>query len=134
MKLLIALLFVTSAYATETMILTLDKRFGIVVGFSDSSFNYTSEEQIKEGKFCFIGDIDEVCDLVSEAVYNRNAQYAAGAHDRIAELKCIKHAHTDTERYPNEGLLEVTYRLQDDYGSDFKAYRLIRRCVKSSIQ
>jgi hypothetical protein len=134
MKYLIALLFVTSAFATETMILTKDKRFGIVVGFSDSSFNYTSEDQIKPEKFCFIGDIDKVCDLVAEAVYNRNAQYAGGAHDRIAELKCLKYAHTDVERYPKEGLLEVTYRLQDDYGSDFSAYRLIRRCVKSSIQ
>ena len=111
-----------SAYAT-TLISLINS--DVVIGFSDSSFNYQTAADIQRTKYCYNGFADDVCPQIQQAVTNKNWQYSAGDHDNIVDLTCK--ITSDTE------LVLAQYRLVDDYGSNYTVKRAISPCPLSSL-
>lgn len=102
---------------------------GQVIGFSDSSFNYQSQEEADQAKFCFWGDFESTCDEIKSAASKMNGAYYQGNHDKINLVSCeLIH-----ESYQNtEDTVKVSYELSDDYGSEFSVTRYIESCTVSS--
>lgn len=114
---LLAMLFVVSTAFAE--VLSFNKNLGIIVGFSDSSFNYQNEVEAKSAFFCFTDDASTVCPEIATAAAAMNMNYAQGAHDKIELLSCEK--VSDRE-------VVASYILSDDYGSEYSVERSIQAC------
>ncbi len=130
MKNLLSFIVLFSSFSTaanSTMIVTGDTKIGPIIGFSDSSFNYKANDTKRERKFCYVGNVNEVCDLVKEAALKMNSNYYGGAHDRIELQSCITKVAAD--EYETDEVT-VKYNLSDDYGSDFDVTRTIRECAR----
>ncbi|GEM_PF-4070973 len=102
---------------------------GQVIGFSDSSFNYQSQEEADKAKFCFWGDFESTCDEIKSAAYKMNGAYYQGNHDKIELISC----DLSYESYQNtEDTVVTTYKLTDDYGGDYTVTRYLESCTESS--
>ncbi len=131
-SLIIFALFLSSAaFATNTQIITSTVKGEVTIGFSDSSFDYAITDKKHEKNFCYMGSISKVCHqlrLDAGVISNR---YVGGAHDDIEVLSCEVIEDMDSDGYhPVFGSERVvaSYRLSDDYGSDFVVKRIIKEC------
>ncbi|WP_372656173.1 hypothetical protein [Halobacteriovorax sp.] len=123
-KSLLLLMFTFSLHSTARVISP-----GQVIGFSDSSFNYQSQEEANQAKFCFWGEFESTCEEIKSAAFKMNGAYYQGNHDKIKLVSCeLIH-----ESYQNtEDTVKVSYELSDDYGSEFSVTRYIESCAVSS--
>ncbi|PIK15017.1 hypothetical protein [Halobacteriovorax sp. JY17] len=101
-----------------------------VIGFSDSSFNYNSQEEATQATFCFLGDFETTCEEIKNAAYRMNGAYYQGAHDKIELLKC-ELSFGDSHYQEDE--VKVSYELTDDYGGYFSVTRAIKSCKRSRL-
>lgn len=93
-------------------------------GFSDSSFSHNPDK-----KFCYIGSIQDVCDLIYKSAFDMQASYAGGDHDNIQIKKCeVKEVGGYWESVRNEIFVEVSYKLTDDYGGNIDVTKKIEEC------
>ncbi|EPZ52300.1 hypothetical protein M902_2407 [Bacteriovorax sp. BAL6_X] len=132
MKTIFKTLIFVSAISTfanssnSTFIVTSDLKLGAIIGFSDSSFNYNQDDTIRSRQFCYVGEVNQVCNQIYQAANDMNGRYYQGSHDRIEILSCVESLTTD--EYSNDEVF-VEYNLSDDYGSDFSVTRNIGPCV-----
>lgn len=139
---LMTLSYAQKSVATETMVITAHPKYGISLGFADTSFNYPQslegqalKKELDKVKFCYVGNVKEVCAHIKSQVFEMNARYSGGAHDRLDLYSCNQSAGSsswdwDRDNYSVESI-NVNYRLIDDYGSNFVVERDISPCPKS---
>lgn len=125
---LLGLVLLTSNLSAA--VLSVKPSIGVVVGFSDSSFDYNTQEEALKAKFCYVGSVQDVCQEISEASFNMNSSYRGGAHDSIELVSC---EILSSDREYDEDKVAVSYILTDDYGSEFAVKREISKCAKSSF-
>ncbi|MFT6070784.1 MAG: hypothetical protein ACJAT2_000655 [Bacteriovoracaceae bacterium] len=127
-------LFTSSAlFASEAQIITATPDGEVTIGFYDSSFDYAPTDTKREKKFCYIGSISKVCKQLSLDASLIRERYFQGDHDDIEVLSCEVIEDMDSDGYhPVFGSERVitSYRLTDDYGSDFVVKRTIKECSK----
>ena len=134
MKLFTTLLLLAgslSAVAYDAQIITSTTNGKVTIGFSDSSFDYAQDATKHEKNFCYTGRITEVCKQLAFDASVITERYLQGAHDDIEIKSCSITKDMDSDGYhPVFGSERVvtTYRLSDDYGSDFEVTREIRKC------
>lgn len=127
-----ALLISSTAFANGAQIITSTTDGEVTIGFSDSSFDYAVEDTKHEKNFCYIGNISKVCRELKLDASVISDRYLQGAHDDIEVKKCEVVQDMDSDGYhPDFGSERVvtTYKLSDDYGSDFEVTRVIRKCL-----
>lgn len=92
------------------------------IGFSDSSFSYSEKNpQLNSTAFCFVGDINAVCDAINSAAADMIKEYESGAHDLIEVLSCEVGQHS----------VSAHYLLTDDYDGNLDVTREISDCGNS---
>lgn len=125
MNVLSVLVIMVLSFSTSAKILSP----GQVIGFSDSSFNYSSDQEAQSATFCYWGDFDQTCNEIASSAQSMNAGYSQGNHDRI-EVRSCELVYAEDE-YGQDKVV-TTYTLSDDYGYEFKVTREIKSCIRSS--
>ncbi len=116
----------------KTSIITAEVRDGkanIILGFSDSSFDYKQNDTKREKTFCYIGVAKDVC----PKIYYASMLSGGDRHDRMEVKACEVIDSGDGFHAYNEKVL-TTYNLSDDYGSNFDVTRTIEKCSTSSLR
>jgi hypothetical protein len=135
-SLLILAIFLSSAsFASDAQIITSTLDGEVTIGFTDSSFDYAVEDTDHKKNFCYMGSISKVCRELKNDSSIINDRYLQGAHDDIEIRSCEIIEDMDSDGYhPVFGSERVvaSYRLSDDYGSDFVVTRVIRKCSRIS--
>ena len=90
----------------------------VTFGFSDSSFDYPGNTHWSTTRFCFTGSQTGVCSGMDQAFGAMQMSYGQGAHDS-AEMRSCTIAGD---------VVNASYRLFDDYGTDWDVERTIARC------
>lgn len=130
--LMTAVLFSTQSFARD-FIITSTTDGEVTIGFSDSSFDYNAEDTKHEKNFCYVGSISKICGQLINDARVMSQRYSQGAHDDIEIKTCDVIEDMDSDGYHRvfgSRRVITTYRLSDDYGSDFVVTREIKACSK----
>jgi hypothetical protein len=131
--LILALFVSTSVLASDTQIITSGVDGEVTIGFTDSSFDYAVDDKDHVKNFCYTGSISGVCRELKLDASFITERYLQGAHDDIEIKSCEVIEDMDSDGYhPVFGSERVvaTYKLSDDYGSDFNVTRFIKKCSR----
>lgn len=125
--LIIFLITLNSWAQTKITKLTYDKlgrMTRMAPGFDDSTFYYKDIEQTKFIRFCFSGDANNVCKIIEDFAAKKMNDYTSGDHDYLEIIQCNA----------NENIVNVSYLLKDDYGTEFSLIKNIENCTKVFLE
>lgn len=92
-------------------------------GFFDSSFDYSERNGLTPSNksMCYVGKAEDVCGIIRNVEKQILNVYRDGAHDYLEVSNC---------QIEKDNIVEVKYRLVDDYGGNLNVKRNISECLR----